>query len=268
MDGHARAGGDDPQTLHRSSASPQDSSGETRLSVIIPAYHEVDHIAATIERVRTELGDHLDPGQLEVVVVDDGSGDGTADAAASADIVVALPQNRGKGAAVRAGMLAATGRTRAFTDADLSYSPAQVLGLMEAVESGWDMVVGNRHHPDTQTARPASRLRAVGSVVVNGTTRLVLREHRADTQCGLKAFRGEVAAQLFEHSKVDGFAFDVELFMLAERLGLKVLEVPVELTNNERSTVHVARDAGRLLVDLIAMRVAMARGAYGPASRS
>ena len=108
--------------------------GALRLSVIIPAYREVAHIAQAIERVRADLSTTVAPSDLEVVVVDDGSGDGTAEAAAGADLVVAQSVNRGKGAAVRMGMLAASGRTRVFTDADLSYAPSQIVRLLEEVE--------------------------------------------------------------------------------------------------------------------------------------
>ena len=120
-----------------------EAPGDRRLSLVIPAFREEARIAGTVERVRAELGHAVGDGQLEIVVVDDGSGDATAERAraAGADVVVVQPENRGKGAAVRARMLAASGRTRAFTDADLAYAPAQVVRLLDAVEGGWDVVV-------------------------------------------------------------------------------------------------------------------------------
>jgi glycosyltransferase involved in cell wall biosynthesis len=241
--------------------------GDVRLSVVLPAYHEVERIADAIERVRQELGSRLGPGELEIVVVDDGSGDGTAEAAAAADQVIAKPANQGKGAAVRSGMLAARGRTVAFTDADLSYAPAQIERLLLAVEEGWDVVVGNRYHADTTTLVKAGALREVGGRVINAATRLVLAGGYADTQCGLKAFRSDVARLLFGHSRIDGFAFDVELLALVEHYGLSLREVPVEVENSERSTVRVARDASRLLADLLRIRRHRSAGRYdaGPA---
>jgi dolichyl-phosphate beta-glucosyltransferase len=238
--------------------------GSRRLSLVIPAFREADRIAATVARVRDELGSLVGPDELEIVVVDDGSGDATAEQArrAGAHQVLVQPRNRGKGAAVRAGMLAATGRARAFTDADLAYAPAQVARLLDAVEDGWDVVVGNRHHVDTTTVVEASWLREAGHRVINGATRSVLLGRHQDTQCGLKAFRSDVAELIFGHARVDGFAFDVELFMLAERYGLSLTEVPVEVENSDLSTVKVARDSVRLLVDLGRIRVAMASGAY------
>jgi dolichyl-phosphate beta-glucosyltransferase len=224
--------------------------------VVIPAYREVLHIGATIERVRAELAAVDADGGLEILVVDDGSGDGTAEAAhgAGADRVIALPVNRGKGAAVRAGMLAARGRTVAFTDADLSYAPEQIVAMVELVESGWDVVAGNRHDPASATIVEAGTLRRIGGRAIHLATRLVVVGGHADTQCGLKAFRSDAARRLFGHSHIDGFAFDVEIIHLVERYGLSLVEVPVEVSNSDRSTVHVARDAVRLLIDLVRIR--------------
>ena len=193
---------------------------------------------------------------MEVIVVDDGSTDGTAAAAdaAGADQVVVQPENRGKGAAVRAGVLAARGRTIAFTDADLAYSPDQLISLLHRVEEGWDMVAGSRHHENTNTLVRARRLREVGSRLVNLCTMLLLLGVYRDTQCGLKAFRSDAARRIFSQTKIDGFAFDVELFHLADRLGLAVLEVPVQVENSEQSTVKVVRDAARLVRDVLRIR--------------
>lgn len=238
--------------------------GDRRLSLVVPAFREEAHIRSAVERIHAELGPLVGEGELEVVVVDDGSGDATAARAraAGAEVVVTLPRNRGKGAAVRAGVAQARGRTVAFTDADLSYAPAQVHRLLEQVEDGWDVVVGSRHHRDTATVVEPTRVRALGGRAINAATRLVLVGEHDDTQCGLKAFRSDVAAILFGRARVDGFAFDVELFALAEHLGFSVTAVPVEVANSDRSTVHVVRDAARLLVDLGRIRRAAGAGAY------
>lgn len=237
--------------------------GRQRLSVVIPAYREAA-IAAAVEQVRVELDDVARQGGVEVIVVDDGSGDGTAEAArrAGADHVVRLEHNQGKGAAVRAGVAVATGRTVAFTDADLSYAPAQLKRLLAEVEAGWDVVVGNRHHTDTTTVVAARRLRDVGGRLINLATRAVLKGGHRDTQCGLKAFRSDVAAVLFGLGRIDGFAFDVELLHLVERYGLSLIAVPVEVENSETSTVNIIPDALRLLVDLVRIRRLAAAGSY------
>lgn len=246
--------------------------GGARLSVVVPAFREAADIGAAIARIRAELADVAADGGLEIVVVDDGSGDGTAAAAraAGADVVLAFPENRGKGAAVRAGMLAASGRTLVFTDADLSYAPAQIVRLLTRIESGWDVVVGNRHHEGSTAIVAASPLRQIGGRAINLATRAVLVGPHQDTQCGLKAFRSDVARVIFGHSRIDGFAFDVEVIHLVERYGLSLDEVEVEVVNSDRSTVHVARDALLLLADLVRIRRGDANGAYdlGPAERS
>ena len=238
--------------------------GDRRLSVIVPAYDEGDRIGATVRELAAGLAEVAVAGGLEIVVVDDGSHDATADAAlaAGADQVVVQPVNRGKGAAVRAGVLAARGRTVAFTDADLAYGPDQLLRVLAAVEDGWDMAIGDRRHPDTETLVPPSRLRAIGSRAINWLGYAVLLGSYRDTQSGLKAFRSDVARFLFARSRVDGFAFDVELLHLAERHQLSIAEVPVEVTNSSRSTVRAARDALRQAADLFRIRHWSAEGAY------
>src|SRR5439155_733120 len=183
-------------------------------------------------------------------------------ALAGADHVLVQPQNRGKGAAVRAGVLAARGRTVAFTDADLSYPPAQLVHLLEEVEAGWDVVVGSRKHIETTELVKAARLRALTGRLFNSITLAVLLGQYRDTQCGLKAFRSDVARLLFSMSRLDGFAFDVELFHLVERYHLSLLEVPVSLANSSTSTVRVGIDAARMIRDLFRVRRWAGSGVY------
>jgi dolichyl-phosphate beta-glucosyltransferase len=242
--------------------------GSVRLSVVVPAFREEGRIGATVARLRRDLAAVAADGGLEVVVVDDGSGDATADEAraAGADQVVRLERNSGKGAAVRAGMLAARGRVIGFTDADLAYAPIQLLGLLHQVEAGWDVVVGNRRHTKARTLVRAGRTREIGSRVVNLATHALLLGQYRDTQCGLKAFRSDVARLLFSSGRVDGFAFDIELFHLVERHRLSLAEVPVEVENSERSTVRAARDGIRLLRDLLRVRRYAKQGRYTDAS--
>ncbi|MFP5322149.1 MAG: glycosyltransferase [Acidimicrobiia bacterium] len=238
--------------------------GTCRLSVVVPAYREPDRIGPTVRRIHDELAHVAADGGLEVVVVDDGSGDATADAAleAGADQVVVLPRNRGKGAAVRAGVLASRGRVVLFTDADLAYDPPQLHRAMEAVEAGWDVVIGNRRHPESRVDR-ATGLRALGSRVVNRLSTAVLLARPRDTQCGLKAFRGDVARALFARTRVDGFAFDIEVLHLVERAELSLGEIPVRLDETgEPSTVRIGRDVVQLATDLVRVRRWSSTGAY------
>jgi Glycosyl transferase family 2 len=238
--------------------------GQLRLSVVVPAYGEADRIGETVRRLGEELADIGDGGGLEVIVVDDGSTDGTADAAlaAGADQVVIQPHNRGKGAAVRAGVLAARGRTVAFTDADLAYAPDQLRRLLAPIEEGWDVAIGDRRHPDSRTLAPAAPLRALGSRIINWLGYAVLLGSYRDTQSGLKGFRSDVARFVFARTRVDGFAFDIEVLHLVERHQLSLVEVPVEVANTRRSTVRAARDVGRLLLDLTRIRRWSAEGDY------
>jgi dolichyl-phosphate beta-glucosyltransferase len=256
--------------------------GDFRLSVVVPAYGEADRIGDTVRGLREALSDlsggfgqsapsratdeagAVTGGGLEVIVVDDGSDDGTADAAlaAGADQVVVHPRNRGKGAAVREGMLVARGRTSAFTDADLAYAPGQLRQILAAIEDGWDVAIGDRRHPGSRTLADASWSRALGSRVINWLSYAVLLGSYRDTQGGLKGFRSDVARVVFARSRIDGFAFDIEVLHLVERYQFSLLEVPVEVTNSSRSTVRAARDAARLVTDLFRMRRWSAEGAY------
>ncbi len=242
-----------------------DTAPSPRLSVVVPAFQEHDRIASTVAALRDALG-ALDGG-VEIVVVDDGSSDGTADEAraAGAAQVIVLPVNRGKGAAVRTGMAAARGRTVAFTDADLSYAPSQLVDLLEHVESGYDVVVGSRAHADTTTVVRAGLVRQVGGRVINLCTRSVLQGKYRDTQCGLKAFTADAARLVCERGRVDGFSFDVELFVIVERNGLKLFEAPVTVANTSRSTVNVARDGVRLVRDVLRIRRWARAGVYDAA---
>ena len=238
--------------------------GAVRLSVVIPTYQEAEVIARTLAALRSALEPVGRAGGVELIVADDGSTDGTAALAApGADAVIRLPAHAGKGAAVRAGVREASGSTVAFTDADLAYSPEQLLRLLDEVEAGHDVVVGSRRHVDTVTLVRARRTREVMGRAFNTLTRVLLLggQHR-DTQCGIKAFSADAARRIFAAARVDGFAFDVEIFLLADRLGLSLREVPVELSNSDRSTVRAGRDPFSMIRDLIRIRWWASSGGY------
>jgi putative flippase GtrA len=238
--------------------------GNLRFSVVVPAFNEEERIAETIATIRDDLAELHDAGDLEIVVVDDGSFDSTANAAraAGADHVVVQSSNGGKGAAVRAGVLASSGRTVAFTDADLAYAPHQLAAFLDAIESGYDVAIGNRHHGDAETLVGTSRLRSFGSRVINMATNLLLLGNYRDTQCGCKAFRSDAARVVMATGTVDGFAFDIEVLHLVERYGLTMTELPVEVVNSETSTVSAFRDGIGVLYDIVRVRWAARRGSY------
>lgn len=236
----------------------------TRLSVVVPAFREEAVIAATVKDLRAGLEPVVDGRGLEVIVVDDGSDDRTATRAteAGADRVIRLFPHRGKGAAVRAGVEAAEGAVVAFCDADLSYGPGQVGRLLEKVEAGWDVAVGSRRHVDTVTLVRARRIREVTGRAFSALTAFSLLERRHDTQCGVKAFSAAAARRIFGLARIDGFAFDVEIFVIAGRAGLSLVEVPVELSNSGASSVRVGRDTVRMLRDVARVWWWARRGAY------
>lgn len=240
------------------------AAGRARLSVVVPAFREEARIADTIARLRRELEGVVGDGDLEIVVVDDGSPDATAATAraAGADLVIVQAENQGKGAAVRAGVAAASGRTVAFTDADLAYAPSQLIPMLEAVEAGFDVVIGNRHDNDSATLVGTSALRSFGSRVVNMATNLMLLGNYRDTQCGCKAFRADVARVVLGAGRIDGFAFDIEILHLVERYGFSLKEVPVEVVNSDTSTVRAVRDGIGVGLDIMRIRRIASRGGY------
>ena len=235
------------------------------VSVVLPAYQAEHLVGAAVTEINAALGGHeaLD-GPLEIVVVDDGSTDGTAEAArrAGADVVVSLEANRGKGAAVRAGMLAASGRLRLFTDVDLAYPPGQLASLIDALRDGADVALGNRRHVEARTISPARPARAFASRMFNMFTRLVLLRRYRDTQCGFKGFTAEAAEEIFGRSVIDGFAFDVEVLYLVEHLELTAAEVPVTVDHSADTTVRLVAQSLRVVADIGRIRHRAAAGSY------
>lgn len=235
-----------------------------RLSVVVPAYREAGRIGDTVTALRAALAGIDDEGGAEIVVVDDGSDDGTADAArvAGADIVVEFGVNRGKGEAVRAGMRASSGDVVAFTDADLAYAPNQLIGLLDEVERGADLVVGDRRHPDSVVVTDPSKLRRTGSLAMSLPRGLLRLGRGRDTQCGLKAFSRQAVDAVLDASVVDRFAFDVEVLFLADRLGMAVRRVPVVVANSGRSSVRAVSDGWELMLDMFRIRARALLGRY------
>ncbi|MCY3785844.1 MAG: glycosyltransferase family 2 protein [bacterium] len=242
------------------------------LSVVLPAYREQDVIAATLAALRDGLAAAAPGDDLELIVVDDGSDDDTAAraGAAGADRVIVLDGNRGKGAAVRAGMLAATGDAVLFTDADLQYPPDRILAVLARLEGDVGAVVARRG----RSGEPP--LRRLGSYAVSWGARVSVLGGAAgaeglgvDTQCGLKAFRRDVARDVFARCRVDRFGFDVEVLVLLALLGVPVAVETVDaIPTPRRSSVRVLRDGAAILRDLLGIRRRLRRGDYDLAARS
>jgi glycosyltransferase involved in cell wall biosynthesis len=220
------------------------------LSVVIPAYNEADRLAATLHALQTATAGQA----VEVVVVDDGSTDTTAEVAASsvdprADRVVRLGRNSGKGAAVRAGVLASTGDAVVYMDADLATDLRALPAFVDALDHA-DLVVGSRTLPDA-VVRDGTRDRALMAWVFNRIVRVATGIRARDTQCGFKALRGPVARRLFGLARCDRFAFDVEILLLARRLDLSVVELPVVWTAVEGTSVRRVADSVQAALDVV-----------------
>lgn len=217
------------------------------VSVVLPCYRCARTIGASVER----LGAYLPSvtRDWEIVLVDDGSGDDTAEvleALADGERVrtLCLDANRGKGAAVSAGMRAARGRCRIFTDADLPYHLVTIERCMERVRAGHPAVFGNRRlQASDESAQTLGRRSA--SLVVRGLVGMLLGRHDVDTQCGLKAFSGPLADSLFPLLRVEGFLFDVELTLLLTRAGIELDFLPVTLAGSDASSVRLLRTGVR-----------------------
>lgn len=225
------------------------------LSIVVPAYNEAARIGGTLERLtRWAAGRNPRP---EIVVVDDGSGDATPEVVglhAPAGVqLIRLGENRGKGAALRAGVLASSGASVLLCDADLS-TPIEEITKLEARLLDADVVLGSRDLPDSNVTRHQSILRELAGKTFNQLIRLFGVRGFRDTQCGFKLLRGEAARRLFAETTVDRFAYDVELVWLAVERGYRVVEVGVEWHNDPASRVRVLRDGWRMLVDVVRFR--------------
>lgn len=231
------------------------------LTVVLPCYRAAAVAARSVDALRPFLERHL-PGAWEILVVDDGGGDFGADwPEAGPARLLRLPRNRGKGAAVRAGMLGARGRVRVFTDVDLPYGREALLDIRGRIAGGAHLAIGDRRLRGASYGPVAWRRRAASAAFVLCVAAL-LRQARYDTQCGLKGFAGEVAEAIFTLAVEDGYAFDVEVLYLASRHGARVDRVPVRLRSVAPSEVRLARDAGRMLRAVLRIRRRARAGGY------
>jgi dolichyl-phosphate beta-glucosyltransferase len=231
------------------------TAGSPGLSVVVPAYNEERRIAGTLERISAYLATL--PYESELIVVDDGSATPGRKALDEA-VAVLRPgvmrrllrheTNRGKGAAVQTGCLAARGRHVAFIDADLATPPEALGGLVATLEAGADVAVGVRTQPDGSDLRDrrSLRRRLAGRAFALAVQAILLPGMR-DSQCPLKAFSREAAQRLFVRQRIETWSFDAEVLYLARRLGMRVAQVPVPWTAVEGSHLRLSRSVGELL---------------------
>jgi glycosyltransferase involved in cell wall biosynthesis len=225
------------------------------VSIIVPAYNEARNLGRTLPMLRSEF---IESHSVEVIVVDDGSTDHTAELVGAhirgwaGARVVRLPWNQGKGSAVKAGVAAARGARIVFMDADLSADIADVPRLVAALDHA-DVALGSRSIAGSRIEYVRSK-RQFQSKFFNSVACVLTKVVASDTQCGFKAFRADAAKMLFHLSEGKGFAFDVEVLALAQLLGLRVTEVPIHWVDVSGSSVRMVRDPVLMVRDILRTR--------------
>jgi dolichyl-phosphate beta-glucosyltransferase len=231
------------------------------LAVVVPAFNEAQRLADTLSVLLAYLQSHRP--QSEVIAVDDGSTDHTARVAEEVFArnpevnarVLRFESNRGKGRAVRAGLLAALAPIAVFSDADLSTPISELPKIVEPIEAGdYDIVFGSRALNRKLIGKRQPWRREQGGKVFNLIVRLTTGLPFADTQCGFKAFRMDAARPIIEQARTEGFGFDVELLYLARKAGLRLLETPVRWDHNEGSKVNIIHDSLRMFAEVLPLR--------------
>lgn len=245
-----------------------------QISIVIPAYNEAARLSVTLRAILTYLNEH-EP-DAELIVVDDGSNDDTA-AVAEASLantprvatrVIDYTPNRGKGHAVRTGLLAASADIVLFSDADLSTPISETPKLIDPLrKSECDLTFGSRALDRTLIGVHQPWRREQGGRVFNLIVRLATGLPFWDTQCGFKAFRMDICRPLIEAGQIDRFGFDVELIYLAHLARLRLREIPVRWDHDPNSKVVVFRDTFHMLDEVRRIRRNVARGVYDQAIR-
>lgn len=249
---------------------PDAGARPPHLSIVIPAYNEAARIGPTLEKIRNFL--HAEHIAGEVLVVNDGSTDATVDAVrgqlslfeSGTLRILDNARRRGKGYAVRQGMMAALGEQILFTDSDLSSPIEEYRKLAAAIGAGKAAIAfGSRALPESVIDVHQWWIREMFGRVANLMIRKVSGLQFKDTQCGFKLFTRKAAHAIFARQTIDGFAFDIEVLYVAKKLGFLAVEVPVDWTHVPGTRVRFATDAPRALVDLILIRYRDFTGAYG-----
>jgi len=230
------------------------------ITIVVPAYNEAQRIGPSLETILAFLPAHF--ASSEVLLVDDGSTDGTADLVEARFggrvRVLRQPEHRGKGAAVRAGILAARKPWVLFIDADLSIPIEEALVLRDRADRA-PIVIGSKRAPGSEIEYPLAR-RLLGGIGQSMISIFVVSGF-GDTQCGIKLYRTDVAQELFALSRIDGFGFDFEVLFLARRLGREVLEVPIHCRHKAGGTVRPGTYL-RVLSEVARVALYRVRGLY------
>ncbi len=231
------------------------------LSIVIPVYNEAKRLPQTIQTITEYLKKkHF---SSEIILVDDGSSDGSTEHVQQSDRIRVLRhvKNQGKGAAVRTGMLAARGELVLFSDADLS-TPIDELDVFLKHIKKYAVVIGSRSIKGARVEQYQPLYRVLIGKVFNKFVRLITIRGIIDTQCGFKLFTRQAAQDVFKRQTMKGFSFDVEVLYIARRHGYAILEHPVRWKNAPGSKVSPLKDSIRMLRDLVIIRLNDLRGLY------
>jgi dolichyl-phosphate beta-glucosyltransferase len=237
------------------------------LSVVVPAYNEEVRIGPSLERLAEYYGDQS--YDWDVTIVSDGSTDRTNAivqefAASNAKFkLLAYSPNRGKGYAVRRGILEASGEWILFCDADLATPQEETEKLITHMQQGADIAIGSRPLKESNLEVRQPRLREFLGRCFNRAVQLLAIKGIDDTQCGFKMFNRKAAQDVFSRCRLDGFSFDFEALMIARDLGYRIDEVPIRWSHQEGSKVVLMRDGPRMLRDLVKLRLKGKRARLG-----
>lgn len=230
------------------------------LSIVIPAYNEASRIVPSLTELAAFLQKHYP--QSEVLIVDDGSSDETSAAVRSTleamkpcpFRLITLDSNRGKGYAVKTGVMQSTGDTILFMDADLSTPLSEIEKVLAPIAAGSDVAIGSRGLRDSVIVYRQPIYRETMGRIFNLFVRLFVIGGIADTQCGFKAFRADAAKKIFSLLETDRFGFDVEVLLIAKRLGMSVKEIGVRWRDSPNSRVAVLSDSVEMFLSLFSIR--------------
>jgi dolichyl-phosphate beta-glucosyltransferase len=228
------------------------------LSVVIPAYNEEERLKKHLPAIQAYLAGR----SYEIIVVNDGSKDGTARVAQALGVrLIDLNPNRGKGGAVKAGMLAAEGRYVLFTDADQSTPISEMEKLLEKLDAGYDIAIGSRAVPGSEVEQPQVWYRALAGKLFGVGARTLCIRGVHDSQCGFKAMKREVAQKVFRQVTSNSAIFDIEMLVVATREGYRVAELPVHWVHDPDTRIpYNLRRALRIWGELFRIRRAQRVG--------